>query len=90
MLLFEMSAPALGPTQPPIQWAPGFFPEGSWLCREVDHSPSSTAEVKNEWSYISTIRLHGVERDNFTFHLSVGRPATRQLAYRHRQKLAKP
>jgi hypothetical protein len=30
--------------------------------READHSPPSSAEVKNEWSYTSTppIRLHGV------------------------------
>jgi len=29
---------------------------------EADHSPPSSAEVKNAWSYISTspIRLHGV------------------------------
>jgi hypothetical protein len=29
---------------------------------EADHSPLSSAEVKNAWSYISTppIRLHGV------------------------------
>jgi hypothetical protein len=51
------------PTQPPIQWVPGA------LClqvkrpgREADHSPPSSAEVKNAWSYSSTppIRLHGV------------------------------
>jgi hypothetical protein len=31
----------------------------------------SSAEVKNEWSYTSTlpIRLHCVDRDNVTFHL---------------------
>jgi len=30
--------------------------------REVDHSPPSSSEVKNAWSYTSTppIRLHGV------------------------------
>jgi hypothetical protein len=30
--------------------------------READHSPPSSAEVKNAWSYTSTtkIRLHGV------------------------------
>jgi hypothetical protein len=30
--------------------------------READHSPPSSAEVKNEWSYTSTppVRLHGV------------------------------
>ena len=38
--------------------------------REVNHSPPPPAEIKNEWRYTSTpsIRLHGVDRDNFTFH----------------------
>jgi hypothetical protein len=37
--------------------------------RVVEHSPSSSAEVRNEWSYTSTafIFLHGVDRDNFVF-----------------------
>jgi len=37
--------------------------------REVDPSPPSSDEVKKEWSYTSTppIRLHGLDRDNFTF-----------------------
>jgi hypothetical protein len=55
--------PAPGPTQPPIQWALGALslavkrPE-----READHSPPSSAEVNNAWSYTSTIpiRLHGM------------------------------
>jgi hypothetical protein len=33
----------LGPTQPPIQWVPGV----KLLGRESDHSPPSSAEVKN-------------------------------------------
>ena len=35
--------------------------------REIDHSPQSSAEVKNEWSYtiLPPICLHGVGRDNF-------------------------
>ena len=35
-----------------------------------DHSPPSSAEVKNEWSYtpIPPICLQGVDRDNFTFY----------------------
>jgi len=43
--------------------------------REVDHSPPSSAEVKNAWSYTSTpSRLHDVvlkHKDNFTFTLAV-------------------
>jgi hypothetical protein len=36
---------------------------------EVDHSRLSSAEVKNEWSYVITLPacLHGVEREDFTF-----------------------
>jgi len=40
----------------------GFFPEGKQPGREADHSPPSSAEVKDAWSYTSTppIRLNGV------------------------------
>jgi hypothetical protein len=39
---------ALGPTQLPIQWALGAFSLGvKWLGCEADHSPPSSAEVKN-------------------------------------------
>jgi hypothetical protein len=57
------SRPALGPTQPPIQWVPGALSLGvTWQGREADHSPQSSAEVKNAWGYNSTppICLHGV------------------------------
>jgi hypothetical protein len=47
--------PALWPTQPPIQWVPGFLSLGiKWSRHEADHSPPSSAEVKNEWSYTSS------------------------------------
>jgi hypothetical protein len=50
------SRQALGLTQSPIQWVPGLFPWGvKWLRREADHSPLSSVEVKNMWSYISTL-----------------------------------
>jgi hypothetical protein len=43
------SRTALGPTQPPIQWVPGVLSQGvKRPGREVDHSPPSSAEVK-EW-----------------------------------------
>jgi hypothetical protein len=36
-----------GPTQPPIQWVPGAFSlVVKRLGREADHSPPSSAEVK--------------------------------------------
>jgi hypothetical protein len=49
------SRPVLGPTQPPIQWvfrapSPGIKQQK----READHSPPTSAEVKNMWIYTST------------------------------------
>jgi len=41
------SRPALGPTQPPIQWVPGALSLGvKWLGHEADHPPPYSAEVK--------------------------------------------
>jgi len=43
---------ALGPTQPPIQWVAGaLFLGVKWLGYEADHSPPSSAEVK-EWEEV--------------------------------------
>jgi hypothetical protein len=48
-LFTTASRTALGPTQPPIQWVPGALLLGvKRLERETDHSPPSSAEVK-EW-----------------------------------------
>jgi hypothetical protein len=42
------SRPALGPTQPPIQWVPGALSPGEKRPkREADHTPPSSAEVEN-------------------------------------------
>jgi hypothetical protein len=42
------SRPALGPTQPPIQWVPEALSPGlKGPGREADHSPPSSADVKN-------------------------------------------
>jgi hypothetical protein len=62
-LFTTVSRTALGPTQPPMQWVPGALSLGVKRPeREADHSPPSSAEVKNAWSYTSTppIRRHGV------------------------------
>jgi hypothetical protein len=49
------SRPALGPTQPPIQWVSGALSPGiKRPGREADYSPPTTAEVKKTWIYIST------------------------------------
>jgi hypothetical protein len=58
-----VSRPALGPTQPHIQWVLGALSLGvKRQEREADHSPPRTSEVKNAWSYTSSppIHLNGV------------------------------
>jgi hypothetical protein len=56
--------PILGPTQPPIQWvSETLSPRVKRPGREADHSPPTSAKIKNTWIYTSTyspIRLHGV------------------------------
>jgi hypothetical protein len=62
ILFTTASKPALGSTQPPIQWVPGALSLAVQRPgREADHSHSS-AEVRNAWSCISipTIYLRGV------------------------------
>jgi hypothetical protein len=47
-LLSTVSTPALGPTQPPIQWVLGAHSLGvKRLECEIDHSPLSSAKIKN-------------------------------------------
>jgi hypothetical protein len=66
-LLTTASRPVLEPTQPPIEWVPGALSLGvKRPGREADHSPSSSAEVKNAWIYTSTpqyafVALYSVE-----------------------------
>jgi hypothetical protein len=62
-LLTTASRQALEPTKPPLQWVPRALSFGAKRPgRKADHSPPSSAEVKNAWSYTSTppIRLHDV------------------------------
>jgi hypothetical protein len=73
-LFTTASRMALGPTQPPIQWVPGFLSlRVKRPGREADHSPPSSTEVKNAWNYTSTPQYAFMgwclvkHRDNFTF-----------------------
>jgi hypothetical protein len=46
----SVSRPVLGPTHPPVQWVPVILSPGvkARPGRDADHSPSYSAEVKNE------------------------------------------
>jgi hypothetical protein len=53
-LFTTVSGPAVGPIQPPMQWVPAALTPGvKRPGREADHSPPSSAEVKNAWRYTS-------------------------------------
>jgi hypothetical protein len=60
MFLFTtVSIPPLGLTQPPIKWVPvALSLSVKRPGREADHSPSSSVEAKNAWSYTSTPPIH--------------------------------
>jgi hypothetical protein len=73
-LFTTASRTALEPTQPPIQWLLRTL--SLWVKRpgrEADHSPPSSVEVKNAWSYTSAPQYVFMalclvkHRDNFTF-----------------------
>jgi hypothetical protein len=53
---FSMSSgPALGSTQPPIQWGTGPLTSAvKRPGREADHSPPASAEVNKTWIYTAT------------------------------------
>jgi len=58
-----------GPIQSLSAYGVGGGGWGEQAGREAHHSLPCSAEIQNEWSYISasTIRLLGVYRDNFMF-----------------------
>jgi len=64
----ETSRPALGSTQPLIQYVPGFCPQLKRPERDNDNASSSSAEVRNEWKLTSIppVWLHDVYTYNFT------------------------
>jgi hypothetical protein len=55
--------------QLPIKWLPDFFAGVKRPEREANHSPLSSAEVKNKWHYRSPspVCLPGVDGEYFTF-----------------------
>jgi hypothetical protein len=73
-LFTTVSRTVLGPTHRPIQWVPGSLSLAMKrpVC-EANHSPSSSAEVKNAWSYTATPQYVFMawclvkRRVNFTF-----------------------
>ena len=50
------------------------FPGVKWPAYDVNQSPPSSAEFKNEWSCTSASPkcFHGVDKDNFTFTFLIG------------------
>jgi hypothetical protein len=52
---------------------------------EGRHSPQSSDEIKNEWIYTSTppICFHGVDRENFTFSISITYVCFNEETWKH-------
>ena len=61
-----MSGLALKPTQPPIQWVPGFFPRGEVAGPSVNLPPCS-AKVQNDWSSLPLLCLRAMNKENVMF-----------------------
>ena len=66
------SRPALGPTQPRVEWVPVFFPGVEWQVRGVDQPPYLAPRLKEEKIYFCTLSLslHGLLYSElfFNFH----------------------
>ena len=55
LFLSKLSGPALLPTWLPIQWIlQNCFPGVKQPGNKVDHSPTSSAEARNEWRSVLT------------------------------------
>jgi hypothetical protein len=71
--------PALGCTQPPIQWVPRTLSTRvKRLGRAADHSPPTSAEVKKMWISTSTPPWLVKHRDSFTLPLPLTKIIIRQ------------
>jgi len=67
------SRPALGPTQPPIQWVPGLSRGVNSSRRGGDHPPPLAPGLKKQYSYSSVPLWHLVPcyRVNFVLRVTV-------------------
>jgi hypothetical protein len=79
------SRPALGPTQPTIQWVLGALSQGvnRQGGREAEHSPPTSAEVKKIWLYTSTPPYAFMA--NFTCTFYQPRPAIFTFSLKQKQ-----
>jgi len=62
---FLFSRPAVGSTRPILQAVPGLFPGANRPGRDL--LPTSSAQIKNEYSYTSAVLLflHGGDNEQF-------------------------
>jgi len=61
------SKSALGPNQPPVQWVPGWFPEGKSARTEIEHLSLSSAQIWWPCTCSPSLRFPGMHRDDSTF-----------------------
>jgi hypothetical protein len=96
-LFTTASRTALRPIKPPIQWVPGAVSLGvKRRGREADHSPPSSAEVKNAWSlpplpqYAFMAWCLVKHRDNFTFTFYLYEYVSKLITYASSHKCWSP